>query len=394
MPVSDVPFPAFESIPREEMRAAYLWELDREFLDDWQDPRRPWPRLRDSERRELMKWIGRAIFMDDEPPVAASLYPPHMLMAYSPEHGEKLAMGKTEEEWGWFFSELQTCQKQGKVMTDGPESRWGHLNDGYGYFRLALSIDPKRPLKDVMAAIESELKTLHRFPPSKPPPRGEAWPSMLCDLLCLRLERAGNDLEKAIPLLSPFQKTFGLAELDTKKHWSTRRGRAKRAMANRRKELERLRVKECENDRDGPNYWKNEPLSNWGSQGFGGSCSLGFKKPHGLFIGGMEAAFIQKPWTHFLSLHGITTEREDVDWADLWFDFEDWQKANSATYAKLSKEGYDEHQRWLSESVTKRMSAAKDESLSLPSAKVPQEVTQNGVKDAKDPAKEPNSAEG
>lgn len=394
MPVIDCPFPAFESIPKEEMRAAYFWELDREFLDAGQDPRRPWPRLRDRDRQELLPRIGHPIFTDDLPPDAAWLYPPFLLLNDSPDWEEPKVMGLSEVEWGLFFADLQYREKGEKVLTDDFESSWKHLRDEHGQFRLVFAIDPNRSLKDVMADIERVLKTLHRFPAAKPPPRGDDWPSRLCDLLTLRLERSGHDLEQARGILLPFQQKFGLAELKTKKHWSTRRGRAKCAMAKRQAELERLREKACENDRDGPNYWKNEPLWNWGSQGFGGSCSLGHRKPHGLFIVGMEAAFIQKPWTHFLSLHGITKDTDEVDWADLWYDFEDWRKANRGIYGKLSREGRQEHQDYLRVSDTKCKSDANG-ALSPPEEdKSASKSDTNGEQSAKAGAKAANSEEG
>lgn len=360
--LSDSPFPAYESIPRDHLCFAYQWELDREFGREHEDPMRPWPVLRQHEKEAIIPCIGQPIFRDEMPPEAAWLGWPFDLPPekYAGSSDIREIMGKTSSEWSMFFADLDRAKRKSTVVTDGNASNWKHLLDEHGNFRLLFSIDRTRPLDEIMKDIRQELEVLHRFPPQMPPVRGVDWASRLCDLLCLRLERSGHDWKSAFDILTPFKKNNGLTGLSVQKHWSTRRGRAKAAIKKRHEALKKRRLfsemHHVEKYGEPPEAEFRDPLSLFGLAGWQGPKQpIGYAVPHNLEIHGMTAMFVAKPYNHYLATRNLTLQSKGVDWAEVWWDFEDWRNTHKPEYARLSLEGRREHEAVL------RINAAQGE---------------------------------
>lgn len=352
--IFDSPFPAYESIPKDQLCFAYQWELDREFGRDYEDPMRPWPVLRQHEKEAIIPCIGQPVFRDEMPPEAAWLGWPFDLLPEKNAGSSNIReiMGKTSSEWSMFFADMDRAKCKGTVVTDGHASDWEHLLDENGNFRLLFGIDRTRPLDEIMKDIRRELETLHRFPLQRSPVRGVDWASRLCDLLCLRLERSGHEWKRAFAILTPFRKENGLNGLSVQKHWSTRRGRAKAAIKRRREILEKRRhieeMHHVEKYGKPPDDEFREALSSFGLTGWQGPKQpIGYAVPHALEIHGMTAMFVIKPYKHYLATRGLTLESKGVDWAEVWWDFEDWRNANELEHAKLSDAGMREHVEFL-----------------------------------------------
>lgn len=281
--IFDDPFPAYHELTKDEMWAAYLWELDREFLEDRDDPRLPWPLLWEREKEVLKLTLGKPILSEDAPPLAAEIAsPPALRDAFrrACKITEKSETDLGSETWA------------------STEDFWREASDGYGWQTVAFRIRPDAPLEDVCAAIKDELIKLRPFIAKTIPPKGAHWDSRLFDLLCLRLDRQGKTWKEAATITKLFRSKFGINQLDTK-IWSTRRKRAREAIDERRCELEDLRKREMrasyESGLHGREMQENQkfwpPLCSYGAHGMAGGCFVGRQHPEKDL--GLMAHFLQ-----------------------------------------------------------------------------------------------------
>jgi hypothetical protein len=151
----------------------------------------------------------------------------------------------------------------------------------------------------------------------------------------------GFDWREAFNVLNDYKKANGLGGMASAKDWSTRRGRAKNALDERRAVLERRVRHQVEYDEEKygrpqpEDTW--DPLSIWSLQGWQGPDQpIGMEKPHELMLTGLDSLFGKdEAFDHFLALRGLTRASEGVEWANIWFAFEDWMKDERSEYGRF-----------------------------------------------------------